>query len=97
MDDLLNAVEIIMSNNFFQFDNEFYHQIYGLAMGSPVSPVFSDVVIIDLEMECIAKIDFKLVFFLRYVDDTITYITRNKLEEMLHIFISYKMTVYNLQ
>ena len=65
MDDLLNSVEIIMSNNFFQFDNEFYQQIYGLAMGSPISPVFADMVMIDLERECIAKLDFNPVFFIR--------------------------------
>ena len=78
-----------MSNNFFQFDNEFYCQDYGLAMGSSISPVFSDMVMIDLELECIAKLDFIPLFFLRYVDDVITCIPNDKLDQMLHIFNSY--------
>ena len=89
LDDIIEAVKIIMNNTFFQFDNEYYQQIFGSPMGSPVSPPFADMVMIDLEMQCISKLDFEPLFLLRYVDDIVCCIPRVKLEQMLNVFNSY--------
>ena len=58
-------------------------------MGSPVSLPFADMVMIDLEIECIAKLDFNPLFLFRYVDDIVCCILRDKLDEMLVVFNSY--------
>ena len=50
LDELIKAVKIIMNNTFFQFDNEYYQQVFGSPMRSPVSPPFVDMVMIDLKI-----------------------------------------------
>lgn len=58
-------------------------------MGSPISPIFSDLVMTDLETECLSKLDFKPLFYFRYVDDILTCIPKDKIQQMLFIFNNY--------
>ena len=58
-------------------------------MGLEPSPIFADLVMDDLESECLSKLDFQPLFFLRYVDDVITCIPKNKVQYMLDIFNNY--------
>ena len=60
-------------------------------MGSPISGLFADLVMDDLESECLQKLSFKPTFFYRYVDDIITCIPNSELNEMLNTFNSYNM------
>ena len=50
-------------------------------MGSPISPLFADIPMDDLEVYCFQKlkIDHNCtpLFYYRYVDDTILYVHRN--------------------
>jgi len=43
------AISVILNSIFFRFNEEFYEQIFGLPMGSPLSPILADLVIQDLE------------------------------------------------
>ena len=38
-DVFIRLIELCVSDCFFTFNDEFYNQIYGLPMGSPISPV----------------------------------------------------------
>ena len=78
-----------MDNTYFQFNNKFYKQSFGTPMGSPISGLFVDLVMDDLESECLQKLSFKPIFFYRYVDDIITCIPNSELNEMLNTFNSY--------
>jgi hypothetical protein len=40
--DLRNLSKIVLEQNYFQFENNFYSQEVGLAMGSPTSSIFSE-------------------------------------------------------
>ena len=40
--ELKNLAKILLEQNYFQFENKFYSQERGLAMGSPASFVFSE-------------------------------------------------------
>ena len=40
-------------------------------MGSPASPQFADMVMTDLDEDCLTKLDFTPTFYFRSVDDTI--------------------------
>lgn len=75
IDELITIVDTILSQNYFQFDNKFYTQGNGLAMGSPLSSILSEVFLNNLENNYLwsdkNKQKDKIVFYHRYVDDTI--------------------------
>ena len=58
-------------------------------MGSPISPIISDIVIQDLEFSCLCQIDFHIPIYLRYVNDTFLIIPANKIEILVTLFNSY--------
>ena len=58
-------------------------------MGSPISPVIADIVKQDLEEFCINNLTWRLPFFIRDVDDILSEIPKNKLDEILKVFNSY--------
>ena len=59
-------------------------------MGSPISGLFVELVLEDLETNCLRNLLFSPLFFYRYVDDIITCIAHDKIDQMLHIFNSYE-------
>jgi len=77
---LLKAIDLLLSSVCFSFDGKYYSQIYGSSMGSPLSPILADIVLDDLEMCCIQKLDFILHTYCRYVDDIFMIIPFTKLE-----------------
>ncbi|XP_046748860.1 uncharacterized protein LOC124412787 [Diprion similis] len=58
-------------------------------MGSPLSPILSDLVMDVLEQHCLSKLDFVLPFYLRYVDDIVTAVSSNKVGSILDVFNSF--------
>lgn len=66
LNEFLTTATIIMNNTYFQFGGKFYHQIFGSPMGSPTSPQFADIVMVDLEKHCLNQLDFTPLFFYRY-------------------------------
>ena len=68
---LLKLLSWSTKNITFQFNNKFYKQLDGVAMGSPIGPLLADVMInyvIDKAIER-TPLDHKPKFFCRYVDD----------------------------
>ena len=55
-------------------------------MGSAISPILADIFMDDIENEVLLKLDFTPTFYLRYVDDIIGCIPKNKINHMLHTF-----------
>ena len=89
-DEIISAFELLSGNTFFQFDKKYFVQTYGTPMSSPVSGSFADLVLDDLESDCLKKLFFSPLFFYRYVDDIITCISYNKIDKILAIFNSYE-------
>ncbi|XP_046468040.1 uncharacterized protein [Neodiprion pinetum] len=89
LNELLKALHICFKAAIFKFNHNIYAQTYGLPMGSPLSPILSDLVLDDLEQYCLNKLDFKPSFFFRYVDDIITAVPSDKVAEMLSVFNSF--------
>ena len=87
--EFLNIIKFILNNNYFQFNEKFYQQIFGSAMGNPISPILSDIVMEDLEIDSINKLNFKLAFYFRYVDDIILCIPKNMIDHAVNTFNSY--------
>ena len=56
-----------MNSTYYKFDNKYYKQAYGTPMVSPISPIFSDIVMQHLENIFFSKIDYDIPLYLRYV------------------------------
>ena len=76
----------MLEANVFSFDGVYYKQVFGTAMGSPISPVIANLVMEELESVALAGVPFKLCFYKRYVDDIITCINLEDLQTLLNAF-----------
>ncbi|XP_050518679.1 uncharacterized protein LOC126892954 isoform X2 [Diabrotica virgifera virgifera] len=70
---ILDILELCLSQDFFQFNNKFYKQPDGLAMGSCLSPFLADVFMDHLESNHIMK-NPEILHWFRYVDDCLVFI-----------------------
>lgn len=57
--DFKNAMRTVLESSIFQYDNKLYEQIFGVPMGSPLSPVGSDIVMEKLERTTLEKLKEK--------------------------------------
>ncbi|XP_011882019.1 PREDICTED: uncharacterized protein LOC105569853 [Vollenhovia emeryi] len=85
----LYATELVLSSTSFSFNGQFYEQIFGSPMGSPLSPILADLVMDDLETFCLEQLEFEVNTYYRYVDDVFTIIPNNKIDDILKVFNSY--------
>ena len=58
-----------------------------MSIGSPISPTFCDYVMQDLEQIVLNSLNFDIPLYLRYVDDIILALPRNKVQ---FVFIKFK-------
>ena len=62
-------LELILFNNFFQFNGKFYYQKHGIAMGTPCACSTSDIFICDWIEEVFKLFELKPSFYKQYRDD----------------------------
>jgi len=86
--EFISAIEFVLSSTFFTFNNIIL-QTFGTPMGSPLSPIIADVVMQDLEMHCLNKINCQLTFYFRYVDDILMAASFDKIDQIHNIFNGY--------
>ena len=51
---VVELLEFVLSNSYFKFEDTYFHQISGCAMGSPVSAVIAEIVIQEIESIALA-------------------------------------------
>ena len=73
----------------FMFNDEIYIQSVGVAMGSPLGPLFANIFMTSLEEEVIPKLTPYLCNWKRYVDDTYAYVNPEKVDFILTKLNSY--------
>jgi len=80
--EILKLLEYTMDHNDFEFNNEFFLQIFGLAMGKTYSPNIANIYLIDFDEQ--AMHDFKInpKFYHRFQDDTF-FVWIGSLEDLL--------------
>ena len=83
------AISIILKSTFFKFNDVINEQIFGLPMGSPLSPILGDVIIQDLECNIFNTIITHIPFYYRYVDDIVFATPNNLINIILCSFNSY--------
>lgn len=57
-------------------------------MGSPLSPIIADIAISDVEEVALLSLSYKPLFYYRYVDDIITGVPCERIEELVSCFNS---------
>jgi len=83
------AIKFVLSSTYFTFNNTIYKQTYDTPMGSSLSPIIADVVMRDLETYYLNKINYKLTFYYRYVDDIVLASPSDKINLTLETFNGY--------
>lgn len=67
--ELLQLLEINLTKNDFVFNEEYYLQIKGTAMGKRFAPAYANIFMANWEEEALAKCPRKPLYYLRYLDD----------------------------
>ena len=71
IDDITLLFEFCLKNTYFSFQDQFFEQVEGAAMGSPVSPIVANLYMEFLEQKALSTAPHPPRFWHRYVDDTL--------------------------
>ena len=70
---IVELIELCMSKSYFQFDGVFYEQIFGIPMGSCLSPILAGLFLEHFESEILPLYAGQQpLFWKRYVDDVLS-------------------------
>ena len=86
-------MKFCLNATYFTFRGEHYQQIFGTAMGSPVSVTVANLVMVDVEEHAIESYDIILPFWKRYVDDVCTIVPKDRVNHMLQHLNSFKESI----
>jgi hypothetical protein len=68
-DEIARLIQLVLENNHFKFDKDFYLQKMGTAMGSPMAPTYASLFMGKFEEEFINSINLKPTVWFRFLDD----------------------------
>jgi len=68
--DLIPLIKYCLTTTYFSYNNQFYEQTSEMAMGSPISPVITNIFMGHFEKEVLRKTFKKSEIWFRYIDDT---------------------------
>ena len=71
-DDITGLFKHCLTTTYFQYNHEFYEQLDGVAMGSPISPVIANFYMEYFEEKALNTAAKKPSCWFRYMDDTFT-------------------------
>ncbi|XP_076659914.1 uncharacterized protein LOC143363201 [Halictus rubicundus] len=69
-ENLIPLVQHCLTSTYFSFQDTYYEQVSGAAMGSPISPIIADIYMEHLENQILNDAPLKPTQWFRYVDDT---------------------------
>ena len=68
--DIITLLEKCLNCTYFLHKDQYYLQVHGAAMGSPVSPIVCNLYMENFEQMALAKAENPSLWWKRYVDDT---------------------------
>ena len=89
LDLFLEMITFCMECSYFQFDNKFYQQIAGTAMGNPLSPILAEIVMDTLINSVIRTFDTPIPIVKKYVDDLFLAVHQDTVPQVLNAFNNY--------
>ena len=83
-EDVVKLLDFILTTTYFKFNGEIFRQLFGTAMGSPVSPIAANIFMEALEQKAIASapLECKPKLWLRYVDDIVEIINKDSVDNL---------------
>ena len=73
VNDIILLLEFCLKNTYFSFQDQFYEQVEGAAMDSPVRSIIANLYIEYLEQKALSTPPHRTRFWCRYVDDTFVF------------------------
>lgn len=87
----IEGIELLMESCYFSFNGTHYRQINGSPMGAPSSPALVDLVMEYVEDLVFEKLNYsriRILFYLRYVDDTFALVPTRHVQNVVDAFNS---------
>ena len=81
---ITSLLEFCLKTTYFQFQGNFYEQISGAAMGSPISPIVANLFMEEFEVRAIQTAKNPPKMWKRFVDDTCVILKSANKEEFFH-------------
>ena len=81
---LVSLLRLCLSSTTFYYNETLYQQIFGTAMGSPVSVIVVNIVMEHIEVTPLNMSPVLMLFWKRYVDDVLMAIPADQVDEMFH-------------
>ena len=78
----------------FTYNRKIFVQTDGVAMGSPLGPVFADILMIELEKSLLPDIYIQYIkFWMRYIDDTTPYVKIGSIKHISSLLNSFHKNI----
>jgi hypothetical protein len=92
---MLSLLKVILSQNYFMFQQKIYHPAQGISMGSPVSSLIAEIFVQHYEDANLKQLlDMKsITLYVRYVDDVLVIYDTTKIN--LHTLNTYINKIHN--
>ncbi|XP_075450419.1 uncharacterized protein LOC142491563 [Ascaphus truei] len=87
VDFIMLLLHFVLYKNYFKFEQTFYLQTAGTAMGSNVAPSYANLYMTDFEEQFIYPTEHykRMLFYCRYIDDLL-FLWEGTEEELIHFF-----------
>ena len=83
----MNALDLCLDNTYLCFCKTFYRQIFGVAMGSPISVIVANLFMESIENKMLKNFASPPRIWLRYIDDTFVVLKKTEVA-FFHKFIN---------
>ena len=90
---VVDLLDLCLKCTYFQYNGEYYQQVDGVAIGSPVSPIVANIYMEEFEYLALNTAPERPRQWKRYVDDTFCIIKGSVVEEFLEHLNSLKPTI----
>ena len=92
---ICDLIRMILTMNNFEFENNYYLQLHGTAMGTKMAPAYANLSMGDLEQNLLAQSPLKPLVWWRYKDDIfmIWFHGKEKLSEFVNLLNSSHETI----
>jgi len=80
---IIHLLKVILEQNYFQYNNQFFQQYNGVTMGSPISSTLTEIYFQFIEETHIKELmeSQEIIYYKRYVDDVLIIFDHNKINE----------------
>ncbi|XP_055522574.1 uncharacterized protein LOC129716759 [Wyeomyia smithii] len=89
LDLFIEIAEFCIESSYFNYNEQHFQQVFGAAMGNPLSPIIADLVMETLLDTVTQSLNFKPPFIKKYVDDLLLAIPESQIGHVLETFNSY--------